>query len=200
MLDYCRKTSALELADSPEAIVDLASGVYDIFLSMNLHEDIAYAPDTNNHLNIFDDKWYRTNRALLLNLDKIGSKYKNEYNDKTKTTLDSIFNLVNNRSLLQSKQKITHLEFDDLNILVNSLLNNDVDSTGTVYYKQDVDNHVIVYKYKYRSVMCMVIDNNGLLTFIMDNEKGRYQQHHGSDSAATAIKWLYNLNLKGQQL
>ena len=71
VIDLCNKSSSLTVTESPEEIVSITVGVYNILLSKNLDGNFVYAADVNNQYDVSTEDWFKTNKVIRSYLDRI---------------------------------------------------------------------------------------------------------------------------------
>lgn len=196
MFDYCDKTSSLTIVDTPEAIAVLASGIYDILLNKDLNRDFVYMPDSTNPLIDNDVNWFKKSHILHSYIRHIPYTGAIEYMDEPVKKLIEILNIAGTRDLLFANQRLAPVKIKELLSLAHSVVNDSESEQqyySFKYKKDDVIQLVVVSKLDNETIVCIVRDKDGILSYIQYEDGKSYQQQHSNDTANVVIKWLENI-------
>lgn len=186
MLDYCDKTSSLAISETPEEIVELMSGVYDIFVSNSLKEDFVYdASDDITSLGTLD-KWHQKNDIVMM--------YLNDPNfdtpDGDSNVVDEIIKIYKTRDVLMSTQTLDKSQTTAIHELLNQ-----IETNGSSRYirkrYEDKDTYVLIAKNVggFQNI-CIVADNLGVVSYVNFDATHTYQKNYVQQNASELIKWL----------
>ena len=196
MLDYCDKTSSLMIVDTPQSIAVLASGIYDILLNKDLNRDFVYMPDSTNPLMDNDVNWFKKSAVLHSYIRHIPYTNALEYMNESVKKLIEIIRIAGTRDLLFANQRLSPVMMKELLGIAYDVVNDPEQEQryySFKYKKNDVIQLAIVAKLDNQTIVCIVRDENGILTYIQYEDGKSYQQQHTNDTANVVIKWLENI-------
>lgn len=183
MLDYCETTSSLNIADTPEEIVELMSGVYDIFVSNALNPEFVYNSATAQSITMADT-WYQTNPLVTHYLSKIPPAPISD------SVLKSIAELYSDRNTLMSQQSLDRANVVKLRDMFDKLWITQ-QSNVVCEYHESLGSYVIAAREvgPYEHV-CIVIDNLGVMSYVSKDTSMSYQKNYDVNQTAELLRWL----------
>ena len=183
MLDYCETTSSLNIADTPEEIVELMSGVYDIFVSNALNPEFVYNSAVAQST-IIADTWHRVNPVVTHYLDKIPEVSAADSKLKPVTALYAA------RNLLMSQQYLERTAVVELRDILDAIWI--VEQSDVLYeYHPSAECYVIIARNigPYENV-CIVIDKAGAMSYAAKDNSMSYQKNYDVHQTAELLRWF----------
>ena len=188
MTDYASRTNSIIIADTPEDIVSLASGIYDIFVTHGLRKEFVYSSSEDNVDVQAIDTWYLQNPILSHYLDMIPSS-----KVPAKEGVSEILEVFSNRNVLMSQQQLDQGKIDVVKIALDKIFN-DTDSGSFIAYYEEMNTYLLIAsKIGSFSKVVIVLDSMGVVSFNIFNDNKRYQKTYTPVDAAELSRWFNNI-------
>lgn len=185
MLDYCDRTSSLNIAETPEEIVDLMAGVYDIFVSNALKTDFVYDAATDLQKQILPDQWHLNHEIVKSYLDQLPKRSLNDASE----SVNKLVGIYRNRDTLMSYQNIKPDNVIELKSLLTEIIG--YQDAQTYSAKFEDDTYLIITRdVGTFAVICIYIDNMGCLSYIQQVDGKASQQYYLPNDASMLLKWF----------
>lgn len=186
ILDYCDRSSSLTIADTPEEVVDLISGIYDIFVANGLDTEFVYDASMDMKSQVLPDGWYLNNRLTMSYLDKLPCvDLKSEPIEICKLTA-----IYAQRDILMSYQHIKAEQIESVKqILTNFTSSKALPPVYAVSYGED--RYLIIARDvgSFSSVL-IYIDQRGCLSYAIQPDEKSYQKYYLPRDAGSLLKWF----------
>ena len=194
LIDLCNKSSSLVVTESPEEIVSLTIGVYNILLSKNLAGDFVYAADVNNQYDVYPEDWFKKNNVISNYLNRIQNITEG---DGQHDIIGIISNLIAKRDVTMSTPR---LPTDDVNSVfewASKLPNKETneflvrlghnDDVYVIYgeYPVGVENETLVFKQT-----VIVATGDTMVAFVKPKNGGLTQEFYNPEHVGKLALWL----------